>query len=123
MNVKESIIYYVVESEWKAIARCRRLWSAMALSCILRGLSFKETASAYGCEVAELENLQRSAKLNCGKVQRFCSEVGWTPFERLINDFKSDLDVTVPKELRSLVQVPHLTVKVNAPLDRNSDRC
>ena len=27
-------------------------------------------------------------QLNSGRVQRFCSEVGWSPLERLVNDFK-----------------------------------
>ena len=29
-----------------------------------------------------------ASQLNSGRVQRFCSEVGWVPLERLVNDFK-----------------------------------
>jgi hypothetical protein len=103
----------IAESEWKALSRCRRVWAAMALCMVLRGQTpLAEIGVIFDCAVGELEDLQRGAKLNSGRVQRFCSEVGWSPLERLVNDFKSTLDASVPKELQSLVEVPHLTVKI-----------
>lgn len=109
----KSGIAFLSESEWKALSRCRRLWAAMALDTLLKGQSSSmEISKIYGCEIAELEDLQRGAKTNAGRVQRFCSEVGWAPLERLINDFKINLGSSVQKELQSLMTVPYMTSKI-----------
>ena len=50
--------------EWKALSRCRRLWAAMALSSILRGQSAGDVSRLFECDVKELEDLQRSAKVS-----------------------------------------------------------
>jgi hypothetical protein len=54
----------VIESEWKALSRCRRVWAAMALGVILKGQSaLTEISGTFECEVGELEDLKRSAKV------------------------------------------------------------
>ena len=109
------------EDNWKALLRTRRLWAAMALNAILLGQPATHVSQQYGCTLAELEELRRSAKLGAGRVQRFCAEVGWAPLERLINNFKTSAAFTglsmddlasIPSALRPLLQVPHLTPRV-----------
>ena len=54
----------ILESEWKALSRCRRVWAAMALAAILKGqTSLTDISSVFECEVGELEDLKRSAKV------------------------------------------------------------
>ena len=51
------------ELEWKALSRCRRLWAAMALSSLLRGQSAGDVSRLFECDVKDLDDLQRSAKV------------------------------------------------------------
>lgn len=53
-----------LESEWKALSRCRRVWAAIALAAILKGQTpLTDISSVFECEVGELEDLKRSAKV------------------------------------------------------------
>lgn len=59
------LCFDIIESEWKALSRCRRVWAAMALGAILKGQSaLAEISSTFECEVGELEDLKRSTKVS-----------------------------------------------------------
>ena len=61
------LIHCILESEWKAVSRCRRVWAAMALSAVLTGhSSLTDIGLSFDCSAGDLEDLRRNAKVRKG---------------------------------------------------------
>ena len=46
-------------------------------------------------------------------------KVGWAALERIINDFKVTVDIDAPRELRELMEIPHMTRKIAKALEES----
>jgi len=53
------------------------------------------------------------------KIQRFSGEIGWPPMEKLMQNFKSKLDIDIPSTLQDLMSIPILSLRVANVLHAN----
>ena len=98
--------------ELKALCVAKRLWAAMALQALVEGVAADHVAKEYSCTLLDLESLQRGARVMAHKIERFAKEMNWQTVERLVRDFKPNLDIAIPKELKELMKVPRMPRKV-----------
>ncbi|RYH19302.1 hypothetical protein EON65_26265 [archaeon] len=108
-KMKKSIY---TSNEWHLLCICKRFWAAMVLQHILDGVSVDRLCKEYQCEVQDIEDLQRKARMMGSKVQAFCKQLGWSTMYKLTKDFKHNLDADVSKEIKKLLLVPGMTLKV-----------
>lgn len=113
-NISSATIksYGIKEKEWVLLGRCKRLWGAQIMYNLLNGVPVGSVAKSFQSTINAIESLQSSVKLFSGRMQKFCAEIGSVLLERIIKNFKENLDFHVPKELKSLFTVPLMNKKI-----------
>lgn len=101
------------ESEWRVLARCKRLWGAGLLEALIGGTPKHVLCAQCKIEETELDAVLGRTQMLAGKLVRFCGEIGWISLEKIANNFRKTLDATeVPDDLKQLMLVPGMTSNV-----------
>ena len=100
------------EEDLKLLGCCKRFWGAFVIFDIMKGLPISVAMKKFNIEYADIESLLWHTHLNAAKVQKFCSEIGQSAIEKLIGNLREQMNSNVPSELRELVKIPRINVKV-----------
>lgn len=120
MNATHAKNTFMSEHEWKSLCRVRRLWSALILTSVVDGNdSLSTIGQIFGLQESELEQLRNHSHILVHKVQRLCGELGWGSLSRLFETFKPLLDQNIPTELKELMSIPGIPLKVSRVLHAN----
>eukprot|EP01039_Chlorochromonas_danica_P006257 gene6257-6898_t len=107
--------------EWQVLARCQRLWAALAMQACIDGLpahllsrEFGGGGGGSGGTSEEVEaSLRRQFLVRSHRVRAFCREMGWAVLARLLHHLHPLLDLLPSKEVRPLLAaVPRMSRKV-----------
>ena len=84
------------EFECQLICKCKRLWAASALNMLVECQSPAHVANAYCSEgkqltISDVQSLANNTSILCFRLMKFCREIGWPDFERLIDHVNTDL--------------------------------
>lgn len=101
------------EFECQLICKCTRLWAASALNMLVECHSPARVAETYSISggkqltPADVQSLAHSTTILCCRLVKFCREIGWPDFERLVEHVHSDLlSEGLSEEHRPLLGVP-----------------
>ena len=109
------------EYEITILARCRRLWAALALRNIIEDGHPRELiAQEYSVSLGDIQSLLKSSRMLAQKIQRFSGEIGWPSLEKLMLNFNDKLDIDIPSTLRDLMSIPILSLRVAKVLQANN---
>ena len=113
------------EFECQLICKCKRLWAASALNMLVECQSPAQVASSYSLDgkqltIADVESLAHSTTILCCRLVKFCREIGWPDFERLIEHVNTDmLSDGLTKEHYALLEIPGMNAKLAKTLVSN----
>ena len=100
--------------EWENLAKWKRVWTAIILNHALdeRISSIESVATRFQIEISDLEGLLYSGKIVASKLQQFCQEIGHNQIAVLIKEYKSNFDKNIPSELKPLLIIPSMNLKI-----------
>ena len=108
----------ISEYECHLLCKCKRLWTASCLNLLVECGSAYQVADAYSSEgkqltICDIQNLAQNASVLCYRLVKFCKEIGWPDFERLIDYIKSNLlGDGMGKDHQVLLAVPGMNPKL-----------
>ena len=97
---------------WLALSICKRLWGCLFLDELAKGKPLSILCKELSISSADGFNLQYSARIQCGRVERLCDELGWTAFTALIKQLRSTVFVTNTKGCEELLKLQGITPKL-----------
>lgn len=106
------------EFECQLICKCKRLWAASALNMLVECQSPAQVANTYRTEgkqltISDVQSLAHNTSILCFRLIKFCREIGWPDFERLIDHVNTDLfSDCLTKEHQALLAVPGMHPKL-----------
>ena len=101
-------------NEWETLAKWKRVWTAIVLNHALdeRISSIESVATRFQLEISDLEGLLYSGKIVASKLQQFCQEIGHNQVAVLIKEYKSNFDKDISTELKPLLIIPSMNLKI-----------
>ncbi len=100
------------EEEIALLAKVKRLWTALLLNSIMENDSNNVNLSKqFNISLNELKIIKKASINNASKMQRFCTQLGWTSMEKIVQYVKSQLNIKKTKELKELLKIPGINKK------------
>ena len=115
----------ISEFECQLICKCKRLWAASSLNMLVECQSPAQVARAYSSEgkqftISDVQSLAHNTSILCFRLVKFCREIGWPDFERLIEYVNTDLlNDGLTKEHQALLGIPGMHPKLAKTLVSN----
>lgn len=123
-NVTINSKFRLSDASCNSMCALKRLWSALMIGDFLEGRPGIAIVKKYGLQsLMELDSCMKDFIMSANRISRFCLEIGWNAFSRLISNFCEFVltDSTAASALTSkFLSLPLLSVKAAKVLVSNN---